>query len=383
MGWNLWGKAKTSESPSAPQISSKSEAPSNGIDDASEKAMDTLGDLLRTYGRYAFDLEDKEASQISDLFERWARHLLVRAPRPGTETEERNSSAPVRRDWVGLKQYFTALRKEEQTYVTKALTDMRQVIWAFLHSLNYAISDDTEADGRVKLQIEKLRTAAETPNMEELKREVLNVVSTVTEVLEERKKRQKSQVADLAKKLRAVNRQLEDARREGALDALTKLHNRKSFDEYIQQTADLNGLFGREACLVMLDIDHFKAVNDTHGHPAGDEVLRQVSNCLAKTFLRKTDMAARYGGEEFAVVLGETSLKDATLLTERLLNSIRNLKIDVGGKTIAVTTSAGVSEILANESAPHWISRTDRALYQAKDQGRNRMIQADTAPPST
>jgi diguanylate cyclase (GGDEF)-like protein len=381
MGWNLWGKSKSSEPPSEPQIVTRSEAPSDGVDDASEKAMDTLGDLLRTYGKYAFDLEDKEATQIADTFERWARHLLVRAPRPGTEAEERSSSAPVRRDWVGMKQYFTGLRKEEHGYVTKALADMRQVIWAFLHSLNHAMSDDTEADGRVKQQLEKLRTAADTPNLEELKREVFSVVSTISEVIEERKLRQKTQVADLAKKLRAVNRQLEDARREGALDALTKLHNRKSFDDYIVQTADLNGLFGREACLVMLDIDHFKVVNDTYGHPAGDEVLRQVSNCLAKTFLRKTDMTARYGGEEFAVVLGETNLKDAILLTDRLLNSIRNLKIDVGGRLITVTASAGVSEVLANESAPNWINRTDQALYQAKKDGRDRQIQA-AAPPS-
>lgn len=99
-------------------------------------------------------------------------------------------------------------------------------------------------------------------------------------------------------------------------------------------------LFQQPACLVLIDADHFKSINDGFGHAAGDEALRQLTGCLVRTFRRRDDVVARYGGEEFGIILRETVLREAVLLSERLVESVRDLSIDHAGRTIKLTVSS-------------------------------------------
>jgi diguanylate cyclase len=125
--------------------------------------------------------------------------------------------------------------------------------------------------------------------------------------------------------------------------------------------------------LIMFDIDHFKKVNDTHGHPAGDEVIRQTAARLRET-MRTTDIAGRYGGEEFAVILVETPVDGARIFAERLRGLIADQIVKHDKIEIRYTISLGVAEMGPQLGDPkQWIESADHALYEAKHGGRNRV----------
>ncbi|MES9937290.1 MAG: diguanylate cyclase [Sedimenticola sp.] len=170
--------------------------------------------------------------------------------------------------------------------------------------------------------------------------------------------------------LQKVNRELELISR---TDGLTQLMNRHAWEESVEQEFRRAVRSGRASTLVMFDIDHFKKVNDTHGHQAGDEVLRQVAATLMDT-QRDTDLAGRYGGEEFGVLLLDTDLEGASYFCERLRVLVEDLIVDHEGSKIQVTISLGIAEIPEYmDEYTQWIEHADKALYRSKADGRNRI----------
>jgi diguanylate cyclase len=157
---------------------------------------------------------------------------------------------------------------------------------------------------------------------------------------------------------------------------LTLLYNRNALDQHLERIADWGVLFQHPPTLLLLDVDHFKEVNDSYGHPVGDLVLRAIGDVLTRSFLRRQDFVARYGGEEFAVVVVETAESTLTAMATRLLESIRKMDLQHAGKPIEVTISLGLAALGSGERPSSWIERADRALYEAKQRGRDRMIRA-------
>ena len=161
-----------------------------------------------------------------------------------------------------------------------------------------------------------------------------------------------------------------------SIDELTGLHSRCAFDERLVEEIELaRREKGISLVLVMFDLDHFKAVNDTYGHPVGDDVLRSVGKAV-RGHARASDFAARVGGEEFALILSSTSPKKASGLIERLRKRIASLRIDAGGETIQVTASFGVVAWDEKHSAASLYGHADTMLYMAKNLGRNRVQRA-------
>ena len=154
-------------------------------------------------------------------------------------------------------------------------------------------------------------------------------------------------------------------------DALTGAGNRRAFDEALAQEVSRAKRHGQALGLVMLDIDHFKRVNDTHGHQGGDQVLHAVAVTLRAT-LREGDLLYRYGGEEFAVLLPYAPASGAMAAAERMLREIAARPIRVGNTDLRVTASAGVTSVTgADLDGSRLVSRADAALYEAKKAGRN------------
>ena len=158
-------------------------------------------------------------------------------------------------------------------------------------------------------------------------------------------------------------------------DGLTGMQNRRYFDdalkEYLEEFRRINKPIG----LMVLDLDHFKLVNDTHGHDVGDQVLREVAACL-KNFTRYHDIAARLGGEEFAVVAPNMDIDALAKFAERIRKAVADLVIVSGNVRLKVTTSVGLAVWDFQEDADGFYRRADRLLYQAKRQGRNRICAA-------
>ncbi len=153
---------------------------------------------------------------------------------------------------------------------------------------------------------------------------------------------------------------------ESRIDALTGLPNRRKLDEDLRAEVERSRRYGRPLSLLLLDVDHFKRVNDLHGHQTGDDVLRGLAE-LFGPLLRGTDIAYRYGGEEFVVLLQETDVRAAADVAERLRTTIE--QHDVAG--MRLTASFGVVELRRDEGTDGLFARADAALYQAKSEGRN------------
>jgi diguanylate cyclase len=165
---------------------------------------------------------------------------------------------------------------------------------------------------------------------------------------------------------------LEGLRQAANTDPLTGLHNRRAMDQHLD--ALWNGQDGAPLSVLMLDIDHFKRINDTYGHPCGDLVIRQVAETLHHC-LRAEDSAFRYGGEEFMVLLPNTSMEGAVSVAESIRGRVEQLHMTHhDGGSMHCTVSLGVASRHAQEDCHSLFQRADRALYQAKQHGRNRVV---------
>ena len=219
---------------------------------------------------------------------------------------------------------------------------------------------------------EKLSTAK---SREQVKAVVETLIKSTHEMrgtnkaLEERLTLSKSEIGNLQQSLEAI-------RAESLTDPLTGLGNRKYFDRMIEMAVQ-NALANSEPLsLLMFDIDHFKAFNDSYGHLTGDQVLRLVGMSLKQT-IKGQDITARYGGEEFAVVLPNTALRQALTVADHIRRAVmaKELKKKSTGEILGrVTISVGVSMLKADDDADALIERADSCLYAAKRNGRNRVI---------
>lgn len=152
-------------------------------------------------------------------------------------------------------------------------------------------------------------------------------------------------------------------------DSLTGVSNRFKLTEYINAEHARFKRYGMPMCLIMADIDHFKAINDTYGHSVGDEVLAALAGLMLRN-IRDTDSVGRWGGEEFMILTPLTALPKAMEFSERLRQIVENMDFPSVGR---VTCSFGVAQLTPDESVPHLIQRVDQALYKAKNNGRNRV----------
>jgi diguanylate cyclase (GGDEF)-like protein len=174
----------------------------------------------------------------------------------------------------------------------------------------------------------------------------------------------------MSAKIEAANRAVREA---SITDELTGLRNRRflmtRFNEEFDRARRNGGALG----LLMLDLDHFKVINDTYGHPFGDLVLKRVAQTLAEV-VRDYDIAGRYGGEEFAVVVPGSSSSDMLLLAERIRQRIEQTEIQDNTASARMTISAGVAALVDDDTVETLLKRADKALYQAKHEGRNRTV---------
>jgi len=167
----------------------------------------------------------------------------------------------------------------------------------------------------------------------------------------------------------------EDALKKAMHDPLTGALNRAALDTMLDKEIDLAHRHDNPLTLLMVDIDHFKSINDTYGHSMGDKVLRSLVDGL-NAHIRNSDVLFRYGGEEFTILLNNTNIEGAHLLAQRIRASIEGMTHMYDENVIQLTVSIGVAMLEDDEKANHFLDRADKALYAAKKLGRNCVIQA-------
>lgn len=181
----------------------------------------------------------------------------------------------------------------------------------------------------------------------------------------------RGQLGEAEEEIELLRTQLENARKQAMVDALTGLANRKAYDERIEDEMARFKRYGSVFSVMALDIDHFKKINDTYGHVAGDKVLKVIGSKVMEN-TRETDFPARYGGEEFVVLLAETNQSDALVLANKMRKLIEDCGFHFRKKRVVITTSIGIAESRKGDSATSLFARADEALYKAKTGGRNR-----------
>jgi diguanylate cyclase len=373
----LWNK-KRAPAESAPGPGAASQRP-NDSPDTSSKALDVLTTLLRLYGQYCFDTDTIDASVAQADCNAWATRISLADGRPSVEGGIERAPQPAPgpfRDWAGLVGFVQERRRSESEYVVRSLRSFREAILCFAECLGQTLGDERASDARIEQQLGTLSTALEARDPRRIGAEAQRVVEAVRRAIANRRQRELEQTGLLGARLQDLREELAEARKKADVDALTQLSNRAAFDQHVRHLASLGGLLGEAPCLILADLDHFKTINDNYGHPAGDEVLRQVSRCLSRTFLRKQDFVCRYGGEEFAAVLIDTTLSQAQILSERLLENVRGLMIQHAEHEIRPTASLGLAALGPGENASDWLARADAALYRAKHAGRDRLALA-------
>ncbi len=338
----------------------------------SETGMETAAGILRVLGEQSFDTEDMKSATTRQTAEAWARHLLL-----GTKHPERGvePASERERDFMGARRFVEQLRRSEVNYVRRSLSDVRQVIMSLVHNFHRAIAVEGEEERKVAAQIERLQRALESNSIEQLKKEATSVATSLSNIVQVREQRRSMQFEELGTELKSMHKRLEDARKSSETDPLTGLHNRRALDGYIDRVIEFDGLTGVPAMVMMLDVDNFKTINDTYGHPVGDEALRALAKEMLRLFLRKCDFVSRYGGEEFAVVVRDMDYKLAGQLAERARERLATVKV-ASQPQLNLSVSIGVAELREGDDPATWLSRADAALLRAKQTGKNRVVLA-------
>jgi diguanylate cyclase (GGDEF)-like protein len=351
------------------------DAPVSGAAPFADAALDTVVGMLRAIGRYAFDLTGVDALTFRQRCEAWAEHLAIGAPHPGGPSAEKPRD-PAGRDFAGARQFVLQRRQDETDYLARSVGDLREVIADLTQRLATTLVDDQEVDRRVADQIERLRATSMATSLDVLKRDVMTVAHQLAALMDERGQRLRAQLLELDLKVAALSEELHEVKHESSLDGLTRVFNRSAFERTFLRLHRIGVLSVQPSCVLLTDLDDLKQINDRYGHRSGDEALRLFADFLVRSFPRRSDFIARYGGDEFVAILPQTRVNQSERLATRFLEGIRRLTITTGEQSFPMTASIGLAELKRGEDAEDWLERADRALYEAKSQGRDRLVVA-------
>ncbi len=279
--------------------------------------------------------------------------------------------------------------------ITRELAEMKEFLLQS-RAIQQAGFEEGEALNRqVREQMDDIHHSLDdSSDLQTLKQRLRSNLDTLHRYMDEFLRRQEERRHESDATVDALNERLQNLESEAEslrncvleehakalTDGLTGIANRLAYEERLPQEYARWKRRGDPLSLVLLDIDHFKSINDTFGHPAGDRVLQNLATLMAGE-VREVDLLARYGGEEFVLLLPDTDLQGASEVAEKLRRKVDECNFHYREKPVAVTISAGVSQFHQGDSPEEVLERADRALYQAKDRGRNTVqTERDLAP---
>jgi diguanylate cyclase len=272
-----------------------------------------------------------------------------------------------------LKQLTTRLQEIDSSFQTNVATQRE------------SFRDGQALDDAVKVQVEgieeSVQQAEELTALKELVKQRVDTIRThmqeFRDAEEQRLQQAEQQVEELTEKLESVQdeskqlrQRLQDEHNQAMIDTLTGIPNRLAYNERLAQEVARWQRYKSPLVTAVWDVDHFKSVNDNYGHQAGDKVLTVIGKVLYKSS-RETDFVARFGGEEFVMLMPETDLESAVVAAENLRKAIEDTEFHFRGKRVPITISCGLSEFRLGDTPEQVFERADKALYEAKDSGRN------------
>lgn len=326
----------------------------------------TLLYIIDVFNKHLIEFEGHPVRKVREDLDEFAKELVHPEPRD------------LERFLFRFRQYLSAYRIDEIAYFHKTFEDFRTIIWDFVDQLSEDLGAEQKEDSEIRQRLDQLKEAVESNSIDVLKNQSRKFIDSYMETQFKKEKRRSSKMRSIRKNLNLVKKQLGEANNNLRIDHLTTAYNRKTFDEYAAQFCKLTPI---TVSLLMVDIDHFKSINDTYGHPIGDFVLKQLTTNLKKLCGRESDLVARLGGEEFAILLPDYQADHAMKKAEEILLKVHGDAYVHENHEIRFTVSIGVAQLEPGESAADWIKRADLALYNSKNTGRNRATLAPSGFP--
>ena len=360
---------------------------------AAAAGLDALADTVSTFGTYAFEIEEEDHERFLIACEQWARHLRLGVPfeQAGADPAPAVPIPAGQRDLAQVRQFIRERRVRERSYVNRRLRDYTSLVWDLVDNLQQVDRRQRTTSHDIRQSLAAFERVVATGSLEQIRRHTGQLANQVVLTLNRQRQEQQREMDKLAGRLAEAERQREHAdratrcmsrqltamrkdlitaRHQLEIDPLTKVYNRRAFDTALRRYMDLSMLSGQTLALLMVDLDHFKRINDEHGHLAGDRVLIATADAITRCFMRKEDFISRYGGEEFAILLMVAEAEDVPRLAEQLLVRLRGLQ-SPGAEGVSVTASIGHTCLQPDDSVEDFIGRADAALYLAKSDGRD------------
>ncbi len=342
------------------------------VDSLADGALDTLGSVIRVMGDESFPLEsDLDPAVFPAMCDEFARHVENGAAVPSFDIPQSRNGA---RRWDRVRRFFADRRHAEKSFVTERLQDYRGVVDDLFSGLRDIGERDQLTETNIRESLHSIEEAVATGALPKIKAAFTETVSRVNDTFTRQKEQYELQLQELNERMSGLRQDLVAAREEMKRDSLTDAFNRGAFDAAIAQSVNMHFIMQQPVTLIMVDLDDFKHINDSYGHSAGDEVLRAVGDCLARSFIRKSDFVARYGGDEFAVILTDTPARHCDSLIQRFLEYARKIEVSSAPGETLVACSAGYTEIADGDTVSELVKRADEALYKAKHLGRDRAV---------
>jgi len=351
------------------------DAPDNGerpnAEDANlDGALDTVGSMLRIMGSESFPLEDEhDPYEFAQQCQAFARHVENGSAVPTWDVPQQPAG---RRAWNRVRQFFTDRRKAESHFVVGRLRDYRGIVEDLVSGLRSVAQRDKTTEDSICQRLEFVQEAVESGDLDKIRDSLAETVREVEETFAEQKRQYEERLEELNDRMANLRQDLVDAREEMQRDSLTDAFNRGAFDQAIQRNLNMHHVLQQPITLLLIDVDNFKQVNDSYGHAAGDEALRALGDCLARSFIRKSDFVARYGGDEFAVILPDTRAENAGRPIDNFLQRAADVRLSSVPDEVVVACSVGYTELHDDDTVETLLKRADKALYMAKSAGRNR-----------
>jgi diguanylate cyclase len=275
------------------------------------------------------------------------------------------------------KKMIAAFIERQKQYLEDREYELKDIIDLLTKAMVELDSDAQEYNQKILKQSEKIERITHLDDIKKIKQALAQEIEQIRETVKEKQTQDLAKLEKLSKQVTTLNVQLKTAREESLTDGLTGINNRKAFDQYLQQLVAQNTKSKRHFSVLLLDIDDFKKVNDSHGHQIGDRVILAVVNKCRQS-IRNEDFMARYGGEEFVIILPGASHRDAVKKAEHICNTIGSTRYSLEdvkpGQTLSVTVSIGVSRFRKSDTITDVLKRADKALYRAKHSGKNCVV---------